>query len=148
MPWLMQGIRNILNDLPPELPKIPISLKLDQIITESGIEEAVRQYKIITDNQADQFDLSEWILNAYGYYLLGEDQVSNAIEILTLNTLSYPGSPNVYDSLGDAYEKNNQFDKAAKNYAKALEIEQSTQGEDISVYKSNLERVRGKLSNQ
>jgi len=35
----------------------------------------------------------------------------------------YPKSPNVYDRLGDAYEKNGQPELAIESYRKAVEID-------------------------
>jgi len=145
MPWLLKGIRNILNDQVPKLPRIPIWLKIDQIIDKSGIAEAVRQYKDIFAHQKDAYVLSEPLLNAYGYYLLSEERIPDAIEIFKCNAQSYPESPNVYDSLGDAYEANNQFEQATQNYAKALEIEKNNQGEDVSYYRSNLDHAMERL---
>ncbi len=61
-------------------------------------------------------------LNALGYVLLGKNQKKEAINVFYLNTLLYPNSNNVYDSLGEAYLLNNQKDLALKNYEKALSL--------------------------
>ena len=65
---------------------------------------------------------SEAELNALGYVLLGKNQKTEAINIFHLNTLLYPYSYNVYDSLGEGYLLNNQKDLALKNYEKALSL--------------------------
>ena len=43
------------------------------------------------------------------------------MEILKLNAVAYPNSPNVYDSLADAYLASGQKDLARDNAKKALE---------------------------
>lgn len=65
---------------------------------------------------------SETELNALGYVLLGKSQKTEAINVFYLNTLLYPYSYNVYDSLGESYLLNNQKELALKNYEKALSL--------------------------
>ncbi len=59
-------------------------------------------------------------LNNYGYALLGEKNISEAIEIFSLNVKRFPDSWNVYDSLGEAYDINGNKKEALKNYRIAL----------------------------
>ncbi len=48
--------------------------------------------------------------------------MSAAIKIFKFNVELYPGSANVYDSLGEAYLKNGDTALAIKNYEKSLEL--------------------------
>lgn len=64
----------------------------------------------------------EQVLNRIGYdHLQGGDK-KGAIAILKLNAGLYPNSPNVYDSLGDAYLADGQNDLARQNAQKALDL--------------------------
>jgi dienelactone hydrolase len=65
---------------------------------------------------------SEAIVNALGYehLLAGDNKV--AVEIMKLNAFAYPDSPNVYDSLADAYLADGQRDLARQNAQKVLEL--------------------------
>jgi Tfp pilus assembly protein PilF len=56
-----------------------------------------------------------------GYEHLQSGDTKGAVEILKLNAVAYPDSPNVYDSLADAYLANGQRDLARDNAKKALE---------------------------
>lgn len=47
---------------------------------------------------------------------------AQAIAVFSINTILYPESENVYDSLADAYLKDGQKEKAKQNYRKVLEI--------------------------
>lgn len=85
-----------------------------------------KSFKYVEDNFSDLlFDMhlvSETLNNNYGYYLLGLQNFEEAINILKWNTQLFPKSWNAFDSLGEAYAKNNQSDKALVSYKKSLEL--------------------------
>jgi dienelactone hydrolase len=64
----------------------------------------------------------EGIVNLIGYEHLQAGDTKGAIEILKLNAAAYPNSPNVYDSLADAYVAEGNKDLAAQNAKKCLEL--------------------------
>ena len=66
--------------------------------------------------------VSEVVLNRIGYDHLQNGDRKGAIAILKLNATLYPNSPNVYDSLGDAYLADGQNDLARQNAQKAIEL--------------------------
>ncbi len=72
------------------------------------------------DPKANLF--SEAIVNVIGYEHLQSGDTKGAVEILKLNAVAYPNSPNVYDSLSDAYLANGQKDLTRENAKKALEL--------------------------
>jgi tetratricopeptide (TPR) repeat protein len=61
-------------------------------------------------------------LNQYGYQLLGAGQQDKAIEIFILNTKRHPESPNVWDSLGEAYALKGDKKNAIINFKKSLSL--------------------------
>jgi dienelactone hydrolase len=65
---------------------------------------------------------SEVITNVLGYEHLAANDTKGAIEIMKLNALGYPNSPNVYDSLSDAYLADGQKDLARENAQKAINL--------------------------
>ena len=65
-------------------------------------------------------------MNALGYEKLGDGATKDAIEILRLNVDAYPGSPNAYDSLADAYLADGQRDLALQYTEKAIEVLKAT----------------------
>ena len=71
------------------------------------------------DPQAVLF--SEAVMNRLGYQHLQSGDTQGALEILKLNVSAYPHSPNVYDSVSDAYLAYGQKDLARQNAKKALE---------------------------
>ncbi len=64
----------------------------------------------------------EFIVNLLGYEHLQAGDIKGAVEILKLNVTAYPNSPNVYDSVADAYLADGQKDMALQNAKKALEL--------------------------
>jgi dienelactone hydrolase len=64
----------------------------------------------------------EFIVNLLGYEHLQAGDIKGALEILKLNVMAYPNSPNVYDSVSDAYLADGQKDMALQNAKKALEL--------------------------
>jgi len=61
-------------------------------------------------------------LNLYGYQLLNQRQTDKAIEMLALNAKRHPESPNVWDSLGEAYVTKGDKTKAIENFKKSLSM--------------------------
>lgn len=72
------------------------------------------------DTKAAPFD--EGMVNIIGYEHLQSGDMKGAIEILKLNALAFPNSPNVYDSLSDAYLADGQNQSALENAKKALAL--------------------------
>jgi hypothetical protein len=64
----------------------------------------------------------ERVINAYGYRVLGENKVHEAIEIFKLNTEAFPNEYNTWDSLAEAYMNSGQKELAIQYYRKVLEL--------------------------
>jgi tetratricopeptide (TPR) repeat protein len=65
---------------------------------------------------------SEPIMNRLGYEYLQDGNPQAAIALFQLNVTAYPDSPNVYDSLGDAYVATGQTDLARQNAQETLDL--------------------------
>ncbi|NIR51591.1 extracellular solute-binding protein [candidate division KSB1 bacterium] len=102
--------------------KKPIANVLYAIIQESGGDAAIKQYRDLKANHADEYDFSEPQLNRLGYKLMGETKHDAALKVFKLNVEMFPNSPNVYDSLGECYLVTGRHERAARNYKKALKI--------------------------
>ncbi|HKQ50999.1 MAG TPA: tetratricopeptide repeat protein, partial [Pyrinomonadaceae bacterium] len=72
--------------------------------------------------------LPESPMNSFGYALLRNKKVDEAIEILKLNVEAFPSSWNVYDSLGEAYMIKGEKEQAVKNYQKSVELNPKNEG--------------------
>ncbi len=61
-------------------------------------------------------------LNTLGYVYLRAKQMDKALFVFDLNTKIFPYKYNVYDSLGEAYLEEENYNEALKNYNKVLEL--------------------------
>lgn len=84
---------------------------------------------------------SEADINTYGYTLIGQRQIDEAITVFESNVKAHPESWNVYDSLAEACEAKGDVKAAIKNYEKAL----SLVGDEINRKRisTTLTRLRG-----
>lgn len=116
------GLSKILYDELPELPKLSLADRLAQILRYSPVDSAIKEYYSMKNCCIGNynFELSE--LNRLGYFLIDQNRLSDAIEIFKLNAQNYPESYQVYESLAEAYLRNNQFNKAYENISKSLEL--------------------------
>ncbi len=61
-------------------------------------------------------------MNEMGYYLMRSQKLDDAIAVFTQNTIDYPNSWNVWDSLGEAYMNKGNKELAIKYYEKSLQL--------------------------
>ena len=84
----------------------------------------------------------ENLVNIIGYRLLQADRTADAIAVFQANVNHWPRSANVYDSLGEAYEKGGQRAEALANYEMAVKIGSETKDANLPIFQQNAERVR------
>jgi len=74
-------------------------------------------------------------LNNFGYHLLEEKKLAEAIRILRLNAAEYPKDGNVYDSLGEAYMDAGDRALAIENYEKSLRLDPKNENAAVRLKK-------------
>ena len=123
--WI-QTIANALN--PPEAvpAKQAVAIPVFKMYKEEGLSSAIAYYKKLKEDKPEDYDYREFALNLFGYSLLNKQKFDDAIAIFKLNVESFPESANVYDSLGESFEKSDDLKSAKKNYAKAVKIAKKT----------------------
>jgi dienelactone hydrolase len=121
----------------------PSILKL--IESPGGAEEAAKQLAAARkkDPHARLFD--EALVNMIGYEDIQMGNNKTAIEVMKLNVGAYPDSPNVYDSLADAYVADGQKDLARENAKKALQLLATDTTDDEQRRKGIQGSAEGKL---
>lgn len=98
-------------------------------------------YKKVSKNYGIEVATPELIINALGYRYLQAGDYEKAIATFKTNVERYPGSANVYDSLGEAYENSGETELAAKSYKEAVRLGHLIRDPNVPVYKTNLARV-------
>ncbi|KZS42448.1 serine hydrolase [Aquimarina aggregata] len=80
-------------------------------------------YNLKNSNTANQYTFDNpRELTKLGYELLEFDRIQDARKIFQLLILEFPNHANAYDSLGETYFIEKQYDIALKNYKKAVEL--------------------------
>ena len=111
-----------------------------------SVPELENHYKKLSKRFGYDIFIPEELLNRTGYQLLNDGKTAEAIELFRKNVENYPNSANVYDSLGEAFEKNGQIKQARDNYEKALNLATANGDQRLAaIIKANLERVTQKL---
>jgi hypothetical protein len=86
----------------------------------SGAEEKVYSSlnNLLKENMINEIDI-----NMLGYEYLGKEKNRTAVAVFKFNSEKFPGSANVWDSLGEAYMKSGDNERAITNYEKSLELD-------------------------
>lgn len=134
---LFNGLRFIFSEwlLPPD--------KMDQ-----GLKAIDAHYAKAASRYGVEIQTPENVINLLGYTYLQQNDLEMAIKVFLENVKRYPGSANVYDSLGEAYENNSQFELAGKNYEMACKLGDLSNNVNLPVYQANLERVQSYLKQE
>ncbi|GAB7089489.1 serine hydrolase [Marinifilum fragile] len=94
-------------------------------VVQTCLDDNLKQAKILAEDS--NYQISEIHLNAKGYEMIKRGFYKKAIDLFTLEALSFPESYDAYDSLGEAYMKDGQIKKAIENYRKSLELNPENQ---------------------
>ncbi len=108
---------------------------------QNGLEAIDKHYAAVSKKYEYKVVCPENTINALGYAYLGAGRIPKAIEVFQEGVKRFPKSANVYDSLGEAFERNNQLENAKENYKKAYKLGIDQNLETTSIFKNNLERV-------
>ena len=117
----------------------------DPDITLAGVEE---HYKGLTEKYGYTVAVPEFVINILGYAQIEQGNLDEAIKIFKLNVEKFPNSANVYDSLGEGYENNGEFEEAKKYYLIAIEKGEANNDALLPYFKQHLERVQQKIDEQ
>jgi uncharacterized membrane protein len=118
-------------------PRKSIAETLSATIDSSGIDRAAQQYHDMKIAAPAIYNFDENELNNLGYALIRTKKFKEAIRVLQLNVEAYPGSSNVYDSLGEAYMDDGNKPLAIANYRKSLELNPKNRGAVLWLQKLN-----------
>lgn len=119
---LNSAVLGILYDQPYDYPKANTEKWFIQKLLNEGIAKVKEEYAL-EENQS-RYDWSEKMINSIGYELLFAGKLEEARSVFSWNTNLYPGSSNVYDSLGEVCLALGNDNEAIRNYQKALEIDE------------------------
>lgn len=92
------------------------------LLDAKGVGPAAQYFNSFFNSEPQVQIFSEAEMNQMGYDYLQSGKTGEAIELFRLNTIAYPDSWNVYDSLGEALLKDGQTEIAKENYERSLAL--------------------------
>jgi len=116
-------------------PAVDLILKGDirsvaEFAADEGAEAAIKYYQQLKEKYKD-FDwwtaldpgILEGSINSKGYDLMQDGDLRSAFQVFTLNTIMFPGSYNVWDSLGECCYNMKEFKLSLQYYKKSIELD-------------------------
>jgi len=111
---------------------LALNENMTNLMTKAGLLEAKGDAAQAATLRAKALAIgTEAEVNQYGYVLLGQKKVDEAIVVFAKNAKDHPQSWNVFDSLGEAYAAKGDKTQAVANYAKARSMAPAAQFERI-----------------
>src|SRR6266849_1253500 len=123
--WFAATLRNNPGSVPKTngSPLGPQGLRTLELVDQpGGADKVAKMLEQVHESDPQGALFSEYIVNLPGYEHIQQGDTRGAVEIMKLNVAAYPNSPNVYDSLSDAYLADGQKALALQNAKKALEL--------------------------
>lgn len=102
---------------------LPSQVKLLRTeLEKSGYKNAIKEFEKIKKANTG-FELAESDVNSWGYKLIKQKRVKDALEIFKLNVYLNPASGNAFDSLGETYAELGEKELAIKNYEYSFKLD-------------------------
>jgi predicted alpha/beta superfamily hydrolase len=108
---------------------------------DSGISKLVQHYADLSEKLGYTVDPPEVTVNSFGYVLLQEKKVQDALAMFRFNVRMYPGSANVYDSFADGLEANNEPALALENCETACRVGEKNADPNLRLYRAHRDRL-------
>jgi dienelactone hydrolase len=105
----------------PALHPAPTVADVARELAKQGFDKSIPIWQEAKKKDPD-FTLPEQEVNAFGYRLLRDGKVNEAIAVFKLNVAMYPQGYNTYDSLAEAQAAAGDTQSAIANYKKSLEL--------------------------
>jgi acetyl esterase/lipase len=106
----------------PQASRAPSPARFIAVVNALGWTKALEIYEQAKRDEPQAALFTEQSLNGVGYSLLQNKKTKEALEVFKLIVASYPNSANAYDSLGDAYEADNNKAESIKSAERAIEL--------------------------
>jgi len=118
---------------------VSAAAEIEKVIRQSGPDTARLRFQELQAAGEREFFIDEREFNALGYkFLYQESKAPDAVAVFEMNTKAFPESWNVWDSLGEAFLSQNEWDKAEVFFNKSLGLNPGSQSA-----KNSLSHIRG-----
>lgn len=111
---------------------------LSMLLAEEKSVDEIIAFIQSEDREQSNYDLSESGINSFGYQLMADERLEDALQILKLNTELFPEGFNTYDSYGECLLLIGRIDEGIEAYRKSLELNpENTHAADLIQAHSN-----------
>jgi len=118
-----------------------------EFAADEGAEAALKYYQQLKEKYKDfawwtAFDLGilERSINGKGYDLMRDGDLGSAFQVFTLNTILFPNSSNVWDSLGECCYNMKKYKRSLQHYKKSIELDPDNENGKQMI--ERIERIR------
>lgn len=108
-------------------------IQIGRTYVKEGFAAALQQYWALKKASPGTQITQEPFLNNLGYALLRMNKTDEAIRVFQMNVEFFPDSFNVYDSLGEAYKKKGEKEKAIENYRISIKLNPENEGGKLAL---------------
>ena len=120
---------------------LPFDPRTERLL--GSVDDVKKHYAAVGERLGIPVAPPEAVVNLMGYEALGRGETERALAFFRANTESYPGSANVWDSLGDALDRAGKKDEALASYEKAAAIAEAEGDPLLEAFRKNVARLRG-----
>jgi CubicO group peptidase (beta-lactamase class C family) len=132
------GLYNRIESALIDYPKINlVSLLQNEFM--NNFEKAAEKYKKLKKDTAN-YVAGSTQLNNFGYELLNDKQIEKAIKVFKFAVSEDLKNANLYDSLGEAYFMDGNYESALFNYRKSLQL--NPNNENAKKYITEIEQLK------
>jgi CubicO group peptidase (beta-lactamase class C family) len=117
-------------------------------IETDGIDKTKSYFERIIIERPEDTVIEESLLNALGYIYLNNQEFKKAEAVFQMNIKVFPQSPNSYDSLAEAFQKQGELLKARDNYQKAVKLAKEQDDSRLKSMESRLNEVIDLINNK
>jgi len=123
VPDIISGAENIMQGKPYVLSKKSAAVLFFESWYMNGFQAAMSKLKNAMKLNPAEYYLEPWEIHFLGEILfLEKNHLEEAIEVFEFSTEMFPQGPVLWSTLGEAYTRNGQKDKAIQCYKKVLEL--------------------------
>jgi len=113
---------------------------------EGGLKAVEAHYEKLSARLGWKATPPEQIINVLGYAELGAGRIEEALEFFQYNVRAYPGSANVYDSLGEGLEHAGRLDEALAKYEEAIRRAEAAGDTLLDAFVQHRDALRKKMA--
>jgi tetratricopeptide (TPR) repeat protein len=129
------GLDSILASVEAAVNLTSIATPVYDVLERDGIAAAKVRFQELRNAEPDTIRFGEYELLVLGAHLLGQGRVNQAIALLEMNIEFYPGIPEAFATLGDAFRVAGRLEDARSAYSSAVDLAVAQRDASLLIYR-------------